>query len=233
MGLVYDNESTEKKLLNVIKKRYFVFNSKTEKVKSILEESNNKEKILNLNIQDQKEFTPLSLAAKNGDVEITQLLIKYAIQHNINLELFKCESPFYWAIEKNEIEIFKLLLEYAIQYAIQHNIPLEWNGNDQGLFYYAIRENRIEIVKMLLEYANRHSIVLKWNGYEGLFHPAIYKNRVDIVKLLLEYTYQHNITLPWDTILYYTNTYFKVEIAKLLLEYANQHNGECIDWNGE
>ena len=93
------------------------------------------------------------------------LLIEYANQHQIILELNEKDKdgqyPLYWAISNRNVEIVQLLLKYALQ----HQIILKLNEKDiygQYPLYWAIRYNNIEIVKLLLKYALQNKISLEY-----------------------------------------------------------------------
>jgi len=101
-------------------------NKNIERVNSILKNSTENKKILELNEKNKYGNYPLLLAIIKNNIEIVQLLIDYANQHQITLELNKKNNygfyPLLLAIDKNNIEIVKLLIEYANQ----HQIILEY-----------------------------------------------------------------------------------------------------------
>ena len=71
------------------------------------------------------------MATSKNNTKIVQLLIKYANQHQIILELNEKENehgdyPLLIATSKNNIDIVQLLLEYALH----HQIILEYEKND-------------------------------------------------------------------------------------------------------
>jgi len=114
---------------------------------------------------------------------MVKLLIEYANQHHIILELNKKDDdgwyPLLKAISNKNIEIVQLLIEYANQ----HQIVLELNEKNKDGYYpllWAIFWNNIEIIKLLIEYALQHQIILEYN-------KNIIENKPEIKKLLKIY----------------------------------------------
>jgi len=183
---------------------------------------------------------PLLNAIILNNIEIVQLLMKYAKNNNIILKLNEKDTdgryPLLEAINNNNIEMIKLLMEYANEY----NIILEINEKDNDgwfplLLANADNINNIEIVKLLIKYANEHNIIMEINekcSYEwSPLNLSIIHNNVEIVKLLMEYADKHNIILEiytknkngWSP-LYLSLIHNNVEIIELFIEYTNQCN---------
>jgi len=82
-----------------------------------------------LNKKDEYGDYPLYLSIRYNNAEIVQLLLEYANQHQIILELNEknknIKYPLLRAIDNN-IKIVKLLIEYANK----HQIILEYDEND-------------------------------------------------------------------------------------------------------
>jgi len=87
----------------------------------------------------------------NNNDEIIKLLIEYANQHQIILELNEKNKygdyPLFLAISKNNIEIFKLLIEYDLK----HQITLK----------YEKCHNENKEIKNLLQYYEKEKEKLK------------------------------------------------------------------------
>jgi len=102
-------------------------NRNIERVNSILKNSTENKKILELNEKDKYGFYPLLWAIFWNNIEIVQLLIEYANQHQIILKLNEKNKygnyPLLVAIYNNNIEIVQLLIDYANQ----HQIILEYD----------------------------------------------------------------------------------------------------------
>jgi len=184
---------------------------------------------LKLNKKNKIGFFPLVLAL-DCEIEMVKLLMEYADQHHINLDLnnkfWKFFCPIYEAVSSNNYEQVKLLIEYANQ----HQIILNMNGLLYNHLVDAIEEKNIKMLKLLIEYANQHQINLNLNGF--VFNPlleATYENNIEIVKLLIEYANQRQIVLkfrgnavgrnPMVDAIYNKN----IEMIKLFIEYANQN----------
>ena len=90
---------------------------------------------------------PLSEAIRENNIEIVQLLLEYALQHQIILELnekdFLGYNPLLRAIFWNNIEIVQLLIDYALQ----HQIILKYDKKYD--FFIA---NKPKIKKLLQNY---------------------------------------------------------------------------------
>jgi len=77
---------------------------------------------LDFNVKNENGNNPLSLATIDNNVEIVKLLIEYANQHQIILNVNE-KNKYGWfpimnAVSYNNIEIIKLLIDYANQYQI-------------------------------------------------------------------------------------------------------------------
>eukprot|EP00833_Pecoramyces_ruminatium_P005240 jgi/Orpsp1_1/1179272/evm.model.c7180000068701.1 len=97
------NKSNEEKLFDA------TFYDQIKNVKSILENADKKNKLLDINRITRYEYYPLLKAIENNNSDIVILLIDYANSHNIVLELNKKNEnenyPLINAIENNNIEI--------------------------------------------------------------------------------------------------------------------------------
>jgi len=242
MKFFTSDENEKEKLIDAIK------NKKVIKVKSILENLNkNKNKLVLNNNLLSKLLNSLLLTTNEQEeeklIEMFKLLIEYANQHQIILELNKKEENlgenlFLLAIKNKKTEMVKILIEYATQ----HQIKLELNkkenfGGIPLIFAISYNDNSVEIVKLLMEYANQHQFILELNeknscGIFPLLLSISYNDSsTEMVKLLIEYANQHQIILElnnkdeiWgDYPLLKATEVNNVEIVKLLMEYATQH----------
>ena len=80
-------------------------NKNIERVNSILKNSTENKKILELNEKNEDGYYPLYWAIFKNNIEIVKLLLEYALQHQIILDYEK------WRVE-NKPEIKKLLQNY-------------------------------------------------------------------------------------------------------------------------
>jgi len=164
---------------------------------------------------------------KINNTEIIKLLIEYANNKNITLELNEKDKNGYFPILeatfKNNIEIVKILINYASS----HNIVLNVNeksslGNYPLLF--AVINNNEEMVQLLIEYANNNNLILDLNERnQNNQYPllqSITNNNMNIVNLLIKYAKNHNIKMKLnkkDITKYNSN--ISTEILKLLQSY--------------
>jgi len=70
-----------------------------------------------LNEKDFQKNYPLLYAAQNNNTKIVKLIIDYANNHNIELNLNKKNDygkyPLLYAIKNNNIEMVKVLIKYS------------------------------------------------------------------------------------------------------------------------
>jgi len=236
MGLFKKSKSDIENLI------YAIENKNIDKVKSILENSNKIQKVLNLNEKNKNKTSPflksiikmdnVFIFEKNLNIyfEIFQLLIEYANEHQIILELNdrnkRGDYPLLRAISYNYVKsttIVKLLIEYANQ----HQITLvlnEKNGYGNYPLLEAVDNDNIEVVKLLIEYANQHHIILEVNEKDGIWgnYPltkAIHNKNTEMIKLLIDYANQHQIILNYNK----KKIGKKPEIIELIQNYEREN----------
>jgi len=155
---------------------------------------------------DCSDDTPILYAIKNNNIEMIRLLIDYALENNISLEINEYnhnkDTPLLAACSNNTIEIVKLLIDYANENNIKININ-QTNCNGNNPIYYALKENNIVILELLIDYADKNNIILKC--FEGdrtgnnlsnvILYSAIKENSIELVRMLIAYTHKNNITL--------------------------------------
>jgi len=158
----FKNKSDEEKLFDAI------IYQKTKKVKSILKKSNKDNKTLDLNIKSMRyyAFTPFTKAVDKGNIEIAELLIDYANQHQIVLNLDKNDNcSIINAISNNNTEMVELLVSYANE----HQIILEMNSYYS--FTQAVQNNNYRMVKTLIKYANQQHSTICSSSTNGIPKP--------------------------------------------------------------
>ena len=98
-------------------------------------------------VHDVRATTPLSLAVKNGDVEITTMLLRYGSGASFDVEngRFGQITPLEFAARDGAVEIAELLLNYGADPNIYNN----WY--DTPLWYAAIKGN-LELLRILFNY---------------------------------------------------------------------------------
>ncbi|OUM66129.1 hypothetical protein PIROE2DRAFT_59578 [Piromyces sp. E2] len=193
--------------------------------------------ILDLNVSSSRWWSdeeyendiPISYAIKKDNIEMIKILMDYARENNIHLNLYH-KTPLIIACSGNKTEIVRLLLDFSSE----NNSDLFINDFDQDNktpIFYAIEENNTEIVKMLIDYAQKNNIILK-NNYTNIpLSMACSNNNTEIVRLLLTYANENNnsINLEINKIndsLSMACSNNNTEMVKLLLNYANENNIE-------
>lgn len=131
---------------------------------------------LNVNSQTVCRETPLSLAIKNGYVEIVELLLKsnadYMIKDNRNCNLI------HLAVKNNQVEICKQLLSL--------NIDISQIDNDGfSALHIAAANNSIDLIKLLIDHA-AYVDKLDFDDYTPLHVAASNKNNGEAVEALLK-----------------------------------------------
>ncbi len=126
-----------------------------------------------------KDTTTLMKAAKLGNSEMVELLLKEGVDINATSQLNNL-SALQYAIESGDIKSVKLLLENGADI----NINYDAYGNKKRLLIDVIREKKLEIAKLLI----KHGIELDMmdpNHYSAMIY-AINEEYVSVVKALLE-----------------------------------------------
>ncbi|KAL6621775.1 hypothetical protein U3516DRAFT_745046 [Neocallimastix sp. 'constans'] len=177
-------------------------------------------------------------AVKMDSIEIVKLLLKYARECQVLLEIEdgyfykpnentkdeKFIKPLLCAIEHDNKEIVKLIMDYANE----TNITLEINRNhliDRPIeminypLICAIKKNNFEIVKLLMDYANKNNIVLD-------LHEK-YNNRIFEFEFGKEYISNVIVSrakYPISSAIENQNIEIMKLNSKLLLDYAKETN---------
>jgi len=206
-----------------------------EKVRYILE-------IINENLvlydKDEDGRYPFYCAVINDNIDMIQLIINYANQHKIQLNIKDKGRngwyPFLIAVYKNNIAMARIIIDYANQ----HNIELNINDKDLNGWnplLYASNYNNTKMVELILNYAIQNNIVLDLNdkhihGWYPLLFAVNYNNIV-MVNIILEYANKFNIELNINEKDIYGIYPFlcavknnDIAIAKKIINYANQHH---------
>ncbi len=140
----------------------------------------------NVNARDKSGWTPLTLAAKNGNLEIVQLLLKNGADVNLpttsgNTQLLygpninpatanvPRNTPLIYAIKKDNLDIVKLLLQNGAKESVNKRYQESWDGDSsqivgQAPLILAINNGNLEMVKLLVQ--NGADINAKSNYYQ-------------------------------------------------------------------
>ena len=199
---------------------------------------------VNLNIHTIDQETPLTIAARNGNIEIVRLLISYGAEvdhynkeksalhqackhghYTIVVELINARATIFgdclvtasFGAHKN---IVKLLLQHG---ANPNHVCMHGNT----ALYWAVYNNRIDIIKILIQYGV--NINVRHNFTKGtVLYRAIEKGYIKVVELLLKHNINVNIVDHYDNKpLHFAASEGRYNIIKLLLKNdinINQHN---------
>jgi len=188
--------------------------------------SDNLKPVMNINVKDKAGDTLLLYAINSiRDIEEVQLLIKYAKENNIILNVNEKNNegdfPLMKIFNKPDFSM-KALFEILTKYARESNILLELNEkNNSGeypllflikmgcirSFFNRSLNTIFEIFKDLLAYAKENNIILQLNGKDNIGnYPLLLaiKKKNDavefkkIVRLLIEYADEQNISLEMN-----------------------------------
>jgi ankyrin repeat protein len=149
---------------------YFIYN--IEIVKELID-------IIDINVKDDDNFTPLIKSFETDSVEITKLLLDKGA--DINIKTINNITALYLAVNKINtnplyIDIVKMILEKNI------NINEKFRNN-KTILYIALEKKMIDIAKMILE-KNPDVNIIDKDGISPLY-LAVLANNMEIIKLLL------------------------------------------------
>ena len=169
-----------------------MINNKTkayEKLREYVNEGNVKEaenilKKYNVNINDldYEDFTLLSLAVMDNNIEMAELLLKY--KADVNTVINDGDTALILAADNNNMEMVKLLLSYGadIDYQGFRGITALFSALEYD------RKENIEMVKLLIK--NKADVNIAYNGDRGneetpLMYAAM-EGYKETVKILIE-----------------------------------------------
>ncbi|OUM59754.1 hypothetical protein PIROE2DRAFT_63566 [Piromyces sp. E2] len=204
----------------------------TKAVEWVMVQAKNNDIVINMNKKiffDEFLSTSLSLYNK----EIVKLILDYASEHNISLNLItdynnnKICFPIMNAITNDNLEVVITIIKYLIEKDIDFDINYRDQFPAENLISYAVRKNSTELVDMIMEYANKHHISLNLfdfydNSICSVVINAMKNDNINMVMKLMKYINEHNIIF---------NIYYKDENSNdNLLSYATKKNStELMD----
>lgn len=211
-------------------------------------------KVIDVNISDDCDNTPLHLALIHGNIAISALLISNKAR--VSMVNKNGKTALHLASYKGSLEIVKLLIDRKVNVNLQAN-------NGETAIYRASSNGHVNVVKLLIENGAKLNIKIK-HEYHGntALHVASFYGHIKIVKLLIDngacinaqdtegitalhfasYRGQKNIAslliengatinikskLGW-TALHYASTWRQIDIVKLLVE-----NGANVSLTGK
>eukprot|EP00833_Pecoramyces_ruminatium_P015670 jgi/Orpsp1_1/1189702/evm.model.d7180000073814.2 len=182
------------KILELIKKGDII------KIQSILNKSVKYGIILDMNYikKDECDFNTLGVACKYKNINIIEVLLDYAIEHNIKINIntwfTHFGSLFNYFINEMDSNVIKSILDYFDQQ--KYIIPLN-NNNIHNNFLSS--RGSPETYNLLINYADNHNMVMNVNEEIYYKTPLIYAiekyNSYNIVQIIIDYANNHNIIL--------------------------------------
>lgn len=132
----------------------------------------------NVNIQDERGWTPLMSAAENGKLEIVKYLLKNKASPNLRNE--KGDTALIRACVTNQIEILKLLIENGASVHLK-------NKKGYTPLMKAAERNHVDVMRILIEKgAKVNEVKVPNKDLETALHLAVKENSVDAVTLLIQ-----------------------------------------------
>lgn len=156
-------------------------------------------------------YTPLHVAAKNGNAELCKLLIDYGA--NVNAVTPSKMTPLHISVLENHVHIVQLLLENNA------NVHLREEGNRETPILLACSLGHTKIIQ-LLEERDANIEDVDENGNNG-FMLACENGHVETIRYLLQSGHSPNCRNKFNswTPLHFAASQGHVEIAKLLIQY--------------
>ncbi len=159
--------------------REYVYEGNVREAENILKKYNG-----DINNLDYEDFTLLSLAVMDNNIEMAELLLKY--KADVNTVVSDGDTALILAVDNNNMEMVKLLLSYGA------NIDYQGFRGRTALFSSLNKGNNgkenIEMVKLLIK--NKADVNIAYDGdYENEETPLMYaimKGYKETVKILIE-----------------------------------------------
>ncbi len=136
---------------------------------------------MEVNVQDDRSFTPLDLAIEKGHVEVVELLLEHTSTSDLQRK-HDCSgnTPLHIATKNGHVELTNLLLEHANKLHFNKEIA------DQNGAHLNNEEGHVDEVKGVLEHSESY-IKEKNNDGNTPLHLAIEEGHAKVVQFLLKY----------------------------------------------
>jgi len=130
--------------------------------------------IIRFNEETSEGFNPLFCAIDSNHCEVVQLLLNYALENHLILDLNAKDAdgntPFLQAVYRNNTRVVHLLMEYA--QTMKMTLALnEENDRHFSPLLYGIRNKNFEMIRLLFHYADQTGMALK---IREVFYEADY-----------------------------------------------------------
>ncbi|WP_304333159.1 ankyrin repeat domain-containing protein [Brachyspira innocens] len=207
---LYLYSQTDNKTKAYERLREYVNEGNVKEAENILKQHN-----VNINNLDYEDFTLLSIAVMDNNIEMAELLLKY--KADVNTVVSDGDTALILAVDNNNMEMVKLLLSYGAD--------IDYQGfRGRTALFCALEYNRkenIEMVKLLIK--NKADVNIAYDGdYENEETPLMYaamKGYKETVKILIENKADINKRNIYNAnALIYAYMYGHEDIANILLQ---------------
>jgi len=136
---------------------------------------------MEVNVQDDRSFTPLDLAIDKGHVEVVELLLEYTSTSDLERK-YNCSgnTPLHIATKNGHVELTNLLLEHANKLHFNNKENADENGAQLNN-----EEGHVDEVKGVLEHSESY-IKEKNNDGNTPLHLAAMEGHAKVVQSLLK-----------------------------------------------
>ena len=172
---------------------------------------------VDVNIQDEKDSTPLHLAAELGDPMIVEELLKNGADPNSKYDKLG-DTPLHRAINLDQMKVVEKLLDFGV------NVDLQSNTLKSPL-HFAVEGSNLTIVKKLL----KHKAFVDSQDVRKStpLHVCAFVGNIKIAKELLKYGAKINrLNENGNSALYIAIHKKMFEMAEFLLEYGAIYVGK-------
>ncbi|CAM6038729.1 unnamed protein product [Sphagnum compactum] len=172
---------------------------------------------MEVNVQDDRNFTPLDLAIEKGHVEVVELLLEHTSTSDLERK-HNCSgnTPLHIATKNGHVELTNLLLEHA------NKLHFNKENADQNGAHLNNEEGHVDEVKGVLEHSESY-IKEKNNDGNTPLHLAVEEGHAKVVQFLL--TYCNTLDLEVENVAGQTPLHLATlgghdEVVKVWLEHA-------------
>jgi len=173
---------------------------------------------ITINVQDDKGFTPLHLAAQHGHVGVAERLLQLKGSSQLALVDGAAHTSVHLTSESGHSEE-EMLLELAA-----NEVNINGTNNDGNTpLHLASEEGHVEVVQVLLEHISESSFNWKNNDGNTPLHLATNNGHAEVAKLFLDHTIFGLIFNGEDnnignTLIHLATKSGHVEVVKVLLQ---------------